>query len=173
MTDVPEVVAFRAIHPAEEALGRIEEFSTPEAVVAALYDVLSGPPEEERERDWTRFRALTLPSARFLLCRWPDAEGQPRPDLREWDIEGFITDAKSAYRTAGFWEQEVRGRTEHFGSVAHRFSSYESRVGSEESEPVGRGINSVQLVRFGKRWWIANVVWDVEGPEQPIPARYL
>ena len=35
-----------------------------------------------------------------------------------------------------------------------------------------RGINSIQLVRDGKRWWIASVVWDTERPDNPIPADY-
>ena len=36
-----------------------------------------------------------------------------------------------------------------------------------------RGINSIQLVNDGKRWWIASVVWDTEQPDNPIPAQYL
>ncbi|NIP77825.1 MAG: hypothetical protein GWM90_00925 [Gemmatimonadetes bacterium] len=141
--------------------------------MTALYDVLSGPAEDARERDWDRLRALVLPGARFLIARWPGEDGRPIQDLREWDVEGFIRDAKLFYSHEGFWEREIWGRTERFGNVAHRFSSYESRVGSEDSEPVGRGVNSFQLVRFGGRWWIASIVWDVEGPDQPIPEGYL
>lgn len=150
-----------------------ERFRTPEAVVTALYEVLSGPPELEQARDWDLFKRLVLPDARFLIARWPDSDGNPVEDLREWDVGGFIQDAQQFYRAEGFWEREIWGRTDRFGNVAHRFSSYESRVGSEDSEPVGRGINSFQLVRFGSRWWIAGIAWDVEGPDQPIPGDYL
>jgi hypothetical protein len=184
MTETPHTTAFRRILPEQAAVPRDDEpatdpavpvgnLSTPEAVVAALYDALSGPAEQDQPRDWRRFRALLLPGARFLVCRWQDEAGRRVPDLREWDADGFITDAKSAYRSAGFWEREIAGRTERFGGIAHRFSTYESRVGSEESEPAGRGINSIQLVEFGGRWWIASVVWDFEAPDQPIPAEYL
>ena len=31
----------------------------------------------------------------------------------------------------------------------------------------------MQLLRDGKRWWIASVTWDVERPDNPIPAQYL
>lgn len=173
MTETPQVTRFRSVHPDGGAIALALGADSPESVVSALYDVISGPAERERERDWARFRALTLPDARFLMCRWPDAEGALVEDLREWDVEGFVADARSAYAAEGFWEREVWGRTERFGSMAHRFSSYESRVGTETSEPVARGINSIQLVRHGGRWWIASVVWDVEGEGQPIPAGYL
>ena len=144
--------------------------ATPEA---ALYDVLSGPAERERARDWDRLRSLMLPGARFLICHGWDDEGRPTRELREWDIEGFVTDARAIYREQGFWERGIAGRTDRFGAVAHRFSSCESRVGSEASEPVGRGVNSIQRVRHAGRWWIASVVWDTERLDRPIPEQYL
>ncbi len=173
MTEIPEPVGARSIRPATGSPEAVPELDSPEAVVRALYDVLSGPAESERERDWARLRSLCLPEARFLIARWPDPEGDPIEHLREWDVEGFIRDARRFYHSDGFWEREVWGRTDRFGNVAHRFSSYESRVGSEDSDPVGRGVNSFQLVRFGPRWWIVSVAWDVETPDQAIPREYL
>jgi hypothetical protein len=172
VTEMPELVEYRTIRP-DVSLIASAEVGTPEAVVTAMYDAISGPAERDQERDWRRFRALALPGARFLIGHGWDAHGNPVPDLREWDLEGFIADAKRAYRWEGFWEREIWGNTESFGNIAHRFSSYESRVGSEESEPVARGINSIQLVRSGDRWWLASVVWDVESEVQPIPPEYL
>ena len=137
-----------------------------------MYDLLSGPAEDERERDWDRFKALALPSARWLICHDWDEEGNHTPGLREWDTEGFVDDARRAYQSSGFWEREIWGRTERYGNIAHRFSTYESRVDSEDSEPVGRGINSVQLGRVDGRWWIAHVIWDSESSAQPIPTKY-
>jgi hypothetical protein len=71
----------------------------------------------------------------------------------------------------GFFESEIHRRVERFGAVAHVFSTYESRHARDE-KPFVRGINSIQLVRDGKRWWIASVVWDTERPDNPIPADY-
>lgn len=172
MTEIPELQGARSLTPQDRTHGG-RGLDTPEAVVEALYETLSGPAELEQERDWDRLRALCLPGARFLIARWPDADGNPAEDLREWDVEGFIADAKRFYRDEAFWEREVWGRTERFGRVAHRFSSYESIVGSPDSEPAARGINSFQLVRYGGRWWLVNVAWDVESPGQPIPEEYL
>ncbi len=69
-------------------------------------------------------------------------------------------------------DREVWRRTERFGNVAHVFSTYESRVGSPDGDPVAAGINSVQLVRSNGRWWIAGIAWDVETATNPIPEGY-
>ena len=172
MAQMPDLQRFRTVQPDTEAAGLTAEFETPEAVVTAMYDSLSGPAEVQQERDWDRFRALALPTARFLICHGWDERGERTPGLREWDLDGFVADAKEGYRAEGFWEREVWGRTERFGGVAHRFSTYESRVGSEQSVPVAYGINSIQLVRFEGRWWIASVVWDHQTAEQLIPSEY-
>jgi hypothetical protein len=171
MSESPELKSYREIEPPARAGGT--DLTTPEAVVTAMYDLLSGPAESERERDWDRFRSLALPGVRFLICHGWTADGSITPGLREWDLEGFIADAKRAYASDGFWEWEVGGRTERFGGIAHRFSSYESRVASPDSEPVGRGVNSIQLARHGGRWWLVSVIWDAETPERPIPPEYL
>jgi hypothetical protein len=41
------------------------------------------------------------------------------------------------------------------------FSSYESRR-SLTDKPFERGINSIQLLNDGKRWWVLSIFWDTE-----------
>jgi hypothetical protein len=36
-----------------------------------------------------------------------------------------------------------------------------------------RGINSIQLLNDGKRWWIVNIYWMQESEANPIPDKYL
>lgn len=48
---------------------------------------------------------------------------------------------------------------EHYGSVAHVSSAYDSRWSPDE-EPFIRGTNSVQLFHDGARWWIMSMIWD-------------
>ncbi|MGK0428346.1 MAG: hypothetical protein ACJAUR_002467 [Ulvibacter sp.] len=36
-----------------------------------------------------------------------------------------------------------------------------------------RGINSIQLLDDGNRWWIVNIYWTQESEENPIPNEYL
>ena len=39
--------------------------------------------------------------------------------------------------------------------------------------PLSRGINSIQLVKLGPRWWVASIMWDAERAGVTIPAAYL
>jgi hypothetical protein len=73
----------------------------------------------------------------------------------------------------GFFEVEVNRVSERFGNVVHAFSTYESRRTLADAEPFMRGINSIQLLFDGTRWWVATVMWDSERPDNPIPERYL
>jgi hypothetical protein len=149
---------------------RVADVESPGTVVTALYEVISG--SADFDRDWDRFRSLCLPRAQFIITRF-STPADEREGLWEWDVEGFVSAATDFYRENGFWEKEVSARLERFGNVAHVFSTYESWIGSEDSTPVARGINSIQVVRFEERWWIANVCWDVERPHNPIPDEYL
>jgi hypothetical protein len=72
-----------------------------------------------------------------------------------------------------FFEKEVARRTESFGNIAHVFSTYESRRKSDDAKPFARGINSIQLMNDGKRWWIVTVFWQGEGPGNPLPEKHL
>jgi hypothetical protein len=146
-----------------------KDWASPETIVTALYDVISGPANEER--DWSRFRSLFFGGARIII-----ASGSPDGRIesgKEWSVDGFVEAAEEYYRQNGFWEREITGKIEQFGNIAHSFSTYESRVGSEESDPIGRGINSIQLIRQANRWWVIAIVFDVERPDRLIPKKYL
>jgi hypothetical protein len=152
-----------ALAPADAA-----DVASPEAIVLALYDTISGP--RDTERDWDRLRSLFDPRARFLIGRWLADPEEPRDAVYEWDLESFVAEGRQYWLEHGFWESQLAARVEAYGNVAQVFSSYESREGSEDAEPVGRGVNSIQLLRHAGRWWILSIAWDVETPEVPIPA---
>ena len=145
---------------------RPEDVSSIEAIVAALYDVISGP---AGERDWDRFRSLFLPGARLI----PAA---PRPDggpLRVLTVEDYVRVAGGYFRENPFFERESARRADDFGNIAHVFSTYESRRAAEDPEPFVRGINTIQLVRHEGRWWVASIAWDEHRPDNPLPEKYL
>lgn len=139
--------------------------STPEACVRALYDVISGPPDEPR--DWEHFRALCQPDARFLLAtRASDGS----TITQSFDVESFVTEGTREFARRGLWEREIVGRTERFGRVAHVFSSYESRLDRPDAPVIARGVNSIQLVLDGRgAWRIAHLTWDRATEAQPLP----
>jgi hypothetical protein len=63
--------------------------------------------------------------------------------------------------------------TEEYGLIAQAFSTYESRRSAGDPEPFARGINSFQLMNDGERWWVVSVFWQGEGPDFPIPEKYI
>lgn len=139
-----------------------------ESIIAALYDVISGPPGQNR--DWDRFRSLFTSGARLIVAS-PSPDG--RVPSRNMTVEEYVAAADPFLKRDGFWEREIARRVERYGNVAHAFSTYESRVKAADSPPFSRGINSIQLVTNGERWWVVTILWDFERPGNPIPHEYL
>jgi hypothetical protein len=88
-------------------------------------------------------------------------------------VEEFCEAAAAEYRRSGFWEREVACRSECFGSIAQVWSTYESRIGTPDGEPVGRGINAVHLLKRDGVWGIVSLIFQNERGTDGIPARYL
>ena len=142
-----------------------EDRRTIDALVAALYDTLSGP---AGDRDWDRFRSLFLPGARLIRADH-GVEGLT-PQLL--DVEGFVSAAAGNLAARAFYEREVARRTERFGAIAHVFSTYEASRALDEA-PFARGINSIQLFADESGWRVSGLAWDEETPEVAIPPEYL
>ncbi|WP_257449842.1 nuclear transport factor 2 family protein [Archangium lipolyticum] len=153
--------------PATPPAPKPEDVATPEALVAALYDVISGP--KGQARDWDRFRSFFAPGARMI----PSGKRKDGTSgFRMLSPEDYISTSGKVLLAEGFREREVHRVVERFGSLVHVFSTYEAfREG--ETKPFMRGVNSIQLVHDGKRWWLLTVAWTPESPEQPLPAKYL
>lgn len=139
-----------------------------DAIVAALYDVISGP--AGAPRDWDRFRSLFRDGARLIPTgRSPEGEG----GTNVMTPDDYVAGAGPYLEERGFFETEVHRVTERYGAVAHLFSTYESRWAPED-EPFDRGINSIQAFHDGARWWIVTIFWQgEEGSGDEIPAGYL
>jgi hypothetical protein len=87
--------------------------------------------------------------------------------------EDYINASSKRLEESGFFEKEVARRTESFGNIVHVFSTYESRNKADDAKPFARGINSIQLMNDGKRWWIVTVFWQGESADNPLPEKYL
>lgn len=138
-----------------------------DAIIAAIYDVISGPPNQKR--DWQRMRSLFVPGARLIPT---GAHPDGKVGLRMLSIDDYITRAEPIMEKEGFFESELSRRTEQFGNIAHVWSTYESRH-AKADKPFARGINSIQLMNDGQRWWVLNIFWQGEAPEHPLPQKYL
>jgi hypothetical protein len=148
------------------AAAKAEDVKSLDTIVAALYDVISGP---AGERNWSRFRSLFIPEAR-LIPTSKTAEGKIA--YRILTPDDYVNRAGQSFIKQGFFENEIARRSEQFGNIAHVWTTYESRH-TQGEQPFARGINSLQLFNDGTRWWIIEIVWDSERPGSSIPSEYL
>jgi len=139
-----------------------------DSISAAVYDVISGP--AGKKRDWDRMRSLFFPGARLIPTG-------PRPGggygSRALAVDDYIGRSSGFFEKEGFYEKEVARVTEQFGQIVHAFSTYESRHSPDDAKPFQRGINSMQLMNDGKRWWIVTIFWEAEDEKTPLPEKYL
>ncbi len=163
----PHLVGSIAGHPGWP-VAKPADVSSPEAILNAVYDVISGA--QNQPRDWDRMRSLFIPDAR-LIPTVPSANGHT--DAVVLTIDGYIARASSRMATMGFYERSVHNETEQYGNIVQVWSTYESRHAPTDATPFVRGINSFQLLKDGDRYWIVNIFWDAETPDHPIPAQYL
>jgi hypothetical protein len=142
-----------------------DDVKSVDSLLAALYDVISGPPGE---RDWNRFRSLFMPNARLTSAE-KSSDGAVR--VRPNSVEDYVRLGGGYFLKNGFFEKPIVSRVQTFGNVAQVFSSYESRHAPGEA-PFARGINSFQMAFDGKRWWVVNILWDEERPDNPLPKEF-
>src|SRR5437879_11150555 len=166
------VLAIASVGAAKEMAkpptARADDVKSIDAIVAAVYDVISGPAGQKR--DWDRMRSLFVPGAR-LIPAVPSPSGGAT--ARVLDVDGYIQRSGPVLERDGFFEREISRKMETFGNIAHVFSTYESKHGRDDAKPFARGINSMQLLKDGDRWWFVTIFWDSEKPSNPIPGEYL
>ena len=145
-----------------------KDVSSPEAIVAAVYEVISGPAGQKR--NWDRMRTLFVPDARMIPTgKRPTGEST----RRVLSVEEYITNSGPFLEKDGFFETEIGKKTEQFGNIVHVFSTYESKRTLADEKPFMRGINSFQLWYDGKRWWVITILWQSESKDTPIPEKYI
>ena len=145
------------------------DVSSLDAIMKAVYDVISG--DAGQKRDWDRFRSLFYKDARLIPSGKNPTTGVV--GARSLSAEDYVTRASANMEKEGFYEREIARRTDIYGNIAHVFSTYESLHKKDDKTPFARGINSFQLLNDGKRWWVLTIYWQGETPEMPIPNEYL
>lgn len=144
-----------------------EDVGTVDAIIAAYYESISAG--AGAERDWDRFRSLFFPGGHFVTTRTVGEQQMPyilSPDE-------FIEGNRKYFESGGYFESEVFRQADSFGRIAHVLSTYASRR-TADGEPYSRGLNSIQLLNTGDRWWIISIMWDYERPDgESLPQRYL
>src|SRR5207247_6110993 len=102
-----------------------------EAIIAAAYDVISGP--AGKKRDWKRERSLFISGARLIptaktvtndLGQVSDSSNLAPQIL---DVDAYIARVEPYFATIRFYEKEIARRVEQFGKIAHVWCTYEAR----------------------------------------------
>jgi len=143
-----------------------------DAIVKGLYESVSHGPDGEP--NWKRMRDIFLPVGMLIPPKRASEDIFTVLDVDAYEerTKKWMTTAKAKGESTAFFETEVARKTDCFGNVCQVFSTYASRHSPGDEKPFMRGINSIQLVKDGSRWWVASVVWDSERQDNPIPPQY-
>jgi predicted metalloprotease with PDZ domain len=134
-----------------------------DAVIKSTYDVISGP---AGPRNWNRFYSLFLPGAKMgAAISRPDGSAV----FRSFTPAEYQRSNGPMFTQSGFFEEELGRQVTQFGNLAHVQSAYQYRL-TQGGKVEKRGVNLITLVKAENRWWIADIVWQEEGANNPIPA---
>lgn len=137
-------------------------------IIQSLYEVISG--DKSTPRNWELFRYLFKENAQLISTR---KSTEDIDEVTYMSVEEYIERADPYFKQSNFFEKEIHRKTEKFGPLTHIFSTYITLDEKLSKTPVARGINSIQLLNDGKRWWIINIYWVSETKSNPIPEQYL
>ncbi|MEO1030667.1 MAG: hypothetical protein AAFX55_04645 [Bacteroidota bacterium] len=160
-----------SISAQEETKDYSKQVTTLDSTIETLYAVISG--DAGVERDWDLFRYLFHKDAKLI----PSGKTQDGKHVaRYMTPDNYINSSGKWLYENGFHEIELHREVHSFGNITQVFSTYESYKSLQDKndkEPFMRGINSIQLMHDGERWWIINIFWMQESKEHPIPEAYL
>ncbi|PZX52058.1 hypothetical protein [Algoriphagus chordae] len=156
------------LHAQETSDKYLSKVQTLDSTIETLYGVISGKKGEER--NWELFKYLFHPDAKLI----PTGKNQAGEiGATFMTPEDYISRAGKMLMDIGFFEVESHRTVDTFGNITQIFSTYNSYNNESMETPFMRGINSIQLLNDGKRWWIISIYWMQESPENPIPKQYL
>lgn len=168
----PTAPAQQQSAPAKTAIAA--EFLSPDALIDALYQSVTFGPGEEC--DFKKMEQIFLPGATFIM---PPGRGEKRKigHLKDFfaDWRRFLDDpqVQEPLKKWGFNERIVNRRTDQFGDIAHSYVVFEVRFDPEQQNPLGTGVDSIQLIRIDGRWWVSSINTQFVRPNVPLPRRFL
>jgi hypothetical protein len=145
-----------------------EYTKTVDGIIEKLYASISG--EMGEARDWEAFDQLVIPEARLIPTGNNEQGGK---SYQVFTPKEYRENANQYLVENGFFEEEIYRVEESYGPVVHMFSTYISKRSKSDPEPFNRGINSIQLLHDGERYWVVTIFWGQEPDNTPLPAQYL
>ncbi|HEY4154683.1 MAG TPA: hypothetical protein VGM24_04630 [Puia sp.] len=150
---------------AQEMLPDTNALKSVDGIVKEMLRLESG--KKGQIRNFKALRNLFLPTATFTILNDSDFAGQPTETV---SLDDFMKLLHDEYYEEGYLEYETGKTIDEFNGIANVFQSF---YGKDSEKREARGINSYQLVYFGKRWWIASILWTLESNKVKIPKKYL
>jgi hypothetical protein len=149
--------------PKERPVANATDVNNIDAIIKATYSTLSGP---AGQRDWNRFYSLFLPEAEMgATVRTADG----KKTFKSFTPEEYKKMNSGFLMQSGFYEEELKRNMQQYGNVATVQSSYQFRF-APDGKVQQRGVNYFTLVQSNGRWWIANLAWQDEDKNLPLPA---
>jgi len=136
--------------------------SEPRGIPAALDAAISGPADKDR----ACMKALFISEARMMFVSL-GADGAPSYRLE--NLDDWIARVK-AHGHAILEEKQLKFHIEHYGNIAHLWSTY---VLHSDGKQVARGINSIQAIKEAAGWRVTGILVQAESATAPLPKEYL
>jgi hypothetical protein len=144
----------------------MNDTSSIKSVIHSFYEVISGFAGENR--DWDGFRSLFAPGAGLI----PSSVACSTTPPSAIDVEAYIQRLTGFLSQHDFFETGFVNRIEIYGNIACVINTYEARRAPNELEPYKRGVNFIQMLNDGNRWWFTSMIWRDEDKENLIPEKY-
>src|SRR5438309_9413154 len=97
-----------------ELQAKPEEVNSVEAILAATYDVISGP--AGKKRDWDRFRSLFYPGARLIPTGKRPGETEVR--ARVLSADDYVDRSAALLEKEGLFDRGVSNKVDHYVNIA-------------------------------------------------------
>jgi len=136
--------------------------SEPNGIPAAIDTAISGPADKDR----ACMKALFIPEARLMFVSI-GADGVPSYTIQT--LDDWIARVKTRGH-AMLEEKQLKFHIEHYGNIAHVWSSY---VLHSDGKQVARGINSIQAIKEAGGWRVTSIMVQAESATAPLPKKYL
>jgi hypothetical protein len=135
------------------------------AVVAAIYEMISGP---AGPRDWSQQLTYFHPACRQMRT---GLDGDGLSTITIMDPKAYRENTAPIFASEPFYEIEIGRRIDIFGNMAQVWSLYEAKRSPDDPIAERRGVNSMQLYKGPDgNWRIVSMIWDNERPGLALPA---
>ena len=131
-----------------------DDFSSLDTLIDSMYQAVSGP---DRGLDVELEHQVFTPDARLIRC---GLDGDGRPWRKDMSLADFEEDTRDFLASQDFYEYEIRKVVTHCKPFAYVHSEYEAKSDPASDELMFGGVNSIQCLWDGSRWWIYQMMWN-------------